>query len=157
MPRYWLMKSEPSCFSIDDLASCPQQITPWDGVRNFQARNFMRDDMKCGDGVLFYHSNCSPPAIVGVAEVVRESYPDFTAFDPLSDHPDPTSSPDHPKWMMVDIQFREKFKHALSLEALRQYPSLKQMVLLRKGNRLSVLPVSAEEWGFIMGLKEKAC
>jgi predicted RNA-binding protein with PUA-like domain len=155
--QYWLMKSEPSCFSLDDLINSPRKTTHWDGVRNFQARNFMRDQMKIGDGILFYHSNCVPPAIVGTAEVVSEAYPDFTAFDPESEHPDPTSSPEHPKWFMVDIQFREKFKHAISLEALRQYAELASMILLRKGNRLSVLPVSADEWAFVMQLKESSC
>lgn len=152
MPQYWLMKSEPDCFSIDDLITAPQQITAWDGVRNFQARNFMRDAMQLGDGVLFYHSNCKPPAIVGCAEVVREGYPDHTAYDPHSEHPDLSSTPEKPKWYMVDIQFREKFSYPLSLEVLRQYPALENMLLLRKGNRLSVLPVSQSEWNFILQL-----
>jgi predicted RNA-binding protein with PUA-like domain len=147
--KYWLMKSEPSCFSIDDLKNAPKQTSPWDGVRNYQARNFMRDEMRIGDQVFFYHSNCNPPGIVGVGEVVTESYPDDTAFDPNSDHPDLTSSPDNPRWFMVDIRFKSKFSHMISLEQLKQYDELSQMPLLRKGNRLSVLPVRADEWNFI--------
>jgi len=147
--KYWLMKSEPSCFSIDDLKKRPEQTTSWDGVRNYQARNFMRDDMRVGDQVFFYHSNCNPPGIVGVAEVVKEAYPDYTAFDPNSEHPDLTSSPDNPRWFMVDIRFIKKFTHMISLEQLKQYVELSEMPLLRKGNRLSVLPVAVAEWNFI--------
>lgn len=153
MKKYWLMKSEPDCFSIDSLAQAPDQTSCWDGVRNYQARNFMRDQMQPGDGILFYHSNCKPPAIVGTAEVVSAAYPDYTAFDPESEHPDPTSTPENPRWFMVDVQFREKFNQPLSLDSLKQHPQLESMVLLRKGNRLSVLPVSPEEWAFIMTLK----
>lgn len=150
--RYWLMKSEPSCFSIDDLANAPRQTTCWDGVRNYQARNFMRDEMKLGDLVYFYHSNCQPPGIVGIAEVVKTAYPDFTAWDPDSEHPDPTSTPEKPRWFMVDIQLREKFSHLLALDELKHHPELANMPLLRKGNRLSVLPVSQEEWQYIKKL-----
>ncbi len=150
--KYWLMKSEPACFSIDDLQQAPQQTTSWDGVRNYQARNFMRQDMRCGDQVFFYHSNCQPPGIVGVAEVVREAYPDHTAFDPESEHPDPKSTPEHPRWFMVDLRFRQKFERLITLEELKQHPGLSQMPLLRKGNRLSVLPVSGEEWQLICEL-----
>lgn len=149
MTRYWLMKSEPDCFSIDDLKNAPNQTSPWDGVRNYQARNFMRDAMRPGDGILFYHSNCTPPGIVGRAEVTSEAYPDYTAFDPTSEHPDPASTPDKPRWFMVDIQFREKFGQIISLDALRQYPELENMAVVRKGNRLSVSPVSDAEWLFI--------
>lgn len=152
MMRYWLMKSEPSCFSIDDLANAPRQTTCWDGVRNYQARNFMRDEMKLGDLVYFYHSNCQPPGIVGIAEVVKTAYPDFTAWDPDSEHPDPTSTPEKPRWFMVDIQLREKFSHLLALDELKHHPELANMPLLRKGNRLSVLPVSQEEWQYIKKL-----
>lgn len=148
MKRYWLMKSEPDCFSIDDLAK--QQKTHWDGVRNYQARNFMRDEMKIGDLVFFYHSNCVPPSIVGIAEVVSDAYPDHTAFDPESDHPDPKSTKENPRWFMVDIQFKEKFKEPISLDNLKKYPELQNMKLVKKGNRLSVLPVAQEEWAFIM-------
>lgn len=150
--NYWLIKSEPSCFSIDDLQQAPNQTTCWDGVRNYQARNFMRDDMHKGDLVFFYHSNCHPPSIVGIAEVVSQAYPDHTAFDMESEHPDPKSDPDNPRWYMVDVRFRQKWTHPISLECLRQYPPLKSMQLLRKGNRLSVLPVAKEEWLFIQSL-----
>ena len=150
--KYWLMKSEPSCFSIDDLSQAPKQTTCWDGVRNYQARNFMRDEMRVGDLVFFYHSNCQPPGIAGIAEVVHPAYPDFTAWDPDSEHPDMKSTPDNPRWFMVDIQFRQKLTHFLALDALKHHPELGKMQLLRKGNRLSVLPVSAEEWEFIVQL-----
>ena len=121
MTNYWLMKSEPSCFSIDDLKNSPNQTSCWDGVRNYQARNFMRDGMKIGDLLFFYHSNCKVPGIVGVAEVVSASYPDYTAFDPNSDHPDLSSTPDKPRWFMVDVRFKEKFPTILSLNTLKQY------------------------------------
>lgn len=150
--KYWLMKSEPSCFSIDDLAKASRQTTCWDGVRNYQARNFMRDEMRVGDQVFFYHSNCQPPGIVGVADVVQAAYPDFTAWDPDSEHPDMKSTPEKPRWFMVDIQFREKFPQLIALDELKPYPELAKMQLLRKGNRLSVLPVSVEEWQFIKKL-----
>ncbi|WED43610.1 EVE domain-containing protein [Legionella cardiaca] len=149
MTRYWLMKSEPDCFSIDDLRNASNQTTHWDGVRNYQARNFMRNDMAVGDQVFFYHSNCNPPGIIGIAEVTSKAYPDHTAFDPESEHPDPKSTPSNPRWYMVDIRFKEKFKKLISLDMLRQYPQLENMVLLRRGNRLSVLPVAKEEWDFI--------
>ncbi len=151
MTNYWLMKSEPSCFSIDDLKTSPKQTSAWDGVRNYQARNYMRD-MRIGDQVLFYHSNCNPPGIIGVAEVVREAYPDHTAFDPGSEHPDPKSTPDNPRWFMVDIRFKSKFKHLIALDTLKHYSELKNMILLRKGNRLSVFPVTQHEWEFINAL-----
>lgn len=152
--NYWLMKSEPDCFSIDDLINSPNQTTHWDGVRNYQARNMMRDDMKIGDQVLFYHSNAKPPAIVGIAEVTSEAYPDHTQFDPESEHPDPKSDPDHPRWFMVDIQFRKKFDKPISLAELKQYPQLDNMRLLQKGNRLSVMPVAPSEWKFILKISE---
>jgi predicted RNA-binding protein with PUA-like domain len=147
--NYWLMKTEPTCFSIDDLAKAPHQTTCWDGVRNYQARNFMRDQMCVGDLVFFYHSNCSVPGIAGIAEVVREAYPDHTAFDPLSEHPDLTSSIEHPRWFMVDVRLVEKFEKIIPLVMLKHYPELADMLLLRKGNRLSVLPVSEKQWNFI--------
>ena len=150
MTQYWLVKSEPSCFSLDDLRHSPSQITSWDGVRNYQARNFMRNQMRLGDQVFFYHSNCKVPGIVGIVEVVRESYPDFTAFDPNSEHPDLTSSIENPRWFMVDVRFKEQFDTIISLEKLKQYPELEEMILLRKGNRLSVLPVKPSEWSFIL-------
>jgi predicted RNA-binding protein with PUA-like domain len=149
MTRYWLMKSEPSCFSIDDLSAAPNQTSAWDGVRNYQARNFMQKDMRPNDLIFFYHSNCNPPGIVGIAEVVSEAYPDHTAFDPHSEHPDPKSTPDNPRWYMVDVRFVKKFPHMISLDELRRHPELSHMQLLRKGNRLSVLPVSQEDWEYI--------
>ena len=154
MKNYWLIKSEPSCFSIDDLHASPNQTSPWDGVRNYQARNFMRNDMKIGDELFFYHSNCNPPGIVGIAEVVSEAYPDDTAFDPNSDHPDASSTPEKPRWFMVDVRFKRKFPCILPLETLKQNPYLSNMPLVRKGNRLSVMPVTAEEWAFILEMVE---
>jgi predicted RNA-binding protein with PUA-like domain len=142
------MKSEPSCFSIDDLRTAPNQTAPWDGVRNYQARDFICE-MSIGDQVFFYHSNCNPPGIIGISEVVSAPYPDYTAFEPKSKHPDPKSSPENPRWFMVDIRFKEKFKELLPLETLKRYPELENMLLLRKGSRLSVMPVSKEEWFFI--------
>lgn len=149
--RYWLMKSEPSAFSIDDLAKSPKRTTCWDGVRNYQARNFMRS-MAVGDQVLFYHSSADPPAVVGIAEVVREAYPDDTQFDKSSKHYDPESDPSTPRWDMVDIMHRQTFKTSLSLDRLKREPKLKGMVLLRKGSRLSVQPVTASEWAVILKL-----
>ena len=143
--HYWLMKSEPSAFSIDDLMRAPKQITCWDGVRNYQARNFMRN-MAIGDQVLFYHSNADPPAIVGMAAVVRTAYPDPTQFDKRDTHYDSASDPNQPRWDMVDIKFVRKFPRALSLEELRKDTKLKGMILLKKGSRLSVQPVTAPEW-----------
>lgn len=149
--RYWLMKSEPGAFSIDDLAKSPKRTTCWDGVRNYQARNFMRS-MAVGDQVLFYHSSADPPAVVGIAEVVREAYPDDTQFDKSSKHYDPESDPGTPRWDMVDIMHRQTFKTSLSLDRLKREPKLKGMVLLRKGSRLSVQPVTATEWAVILKL-----
>jgi predicted RNA-binding protein with PUA-like domain len=149
--RYWLVKSEPETFSIDDLARAPQQTTSWDGVRNYQARNYMRE-MAVGDHVLFYHSNADPPSVVGSAEVVSTAYPDDTQFDRRSHHYDAASTQDHPRWDMVDLKYREKFPTSVPLDRLRQEPKLKGMVLLRKGSRLSVQPVSPSEWTVIMKL-----
>lgn len=151
--HYWLMKSEPEVFSIDDLAGSPKSTTSWDGVRNYQARNFMRA-MKIGDQVLFYHSNANPPAVVGVAEVVRAAYPDATQFDKRDSHYDPASNPAQPRWDMVDIRFVRKFLTPLSLGLLRAKAGLKGMELLRKGSRLSVQPVRAAEWNEIIRLEE---
>lgn len=144
--QYWLMKSEPDCYSIDDLASEKNKTTFWDGVRNYQARNFMRDDMKVGDKVLFYHSNAKPPGVAGVARIVKESYPDFTAFDPNDKHYDPKSKQDNPRWFMVDIKYEKKFKRLVSLDELRGVKSLEGMVLLQKGSRLSVQPVTKKQF-----------
>lgn len=149
--QYWLMKTEPSCYSIDDLMGEKDQTEHWDGVRNYQARNFMRDDMKIGDGVLFYHS-VKNPGVVGVAEVVKEGYPDFTAWDESGGHFDPRSTAENPLWYMVDIRFVEKFSRPLPLSYLRTVAGLENMNLLKKGNRLSVQPVSADEFEIIVAL-----
>jgi predicted RNA-binding protein with PUA-like domain len=149
--RYWLVKSEPQAFSIDDLARAPRQTTCWDGVRNYQARNYMRE-MAMGDHVLFYHSNADPPAVVGSAEVVRTAYPDDSQFDTRSHHYDPASTAEHPRWEMVDLKFRGKFLTSLPLDRLQHEPRLKGMALLRKGSRLSVQPVTEREWLVIMKL-----
>lgn len=150
--QYWLMKTEPDVFSIDDLAVAKKQTTCWDGVRNYQARNFMRDQMKIGDEIFVYHSNTEPPCIVGLAKITREAYPDFTAFDPKDPHFDPKSNPDQPTWFMVDVTFVSKFKRPLSLTELREVPALASMELLRKGSRLSVQPVRQSEFKAICKL-----
>jgi predicted RNA-binding protein with PUA-like domain len=152
--RYWLMKSEPTAFSIQDLQKAPRRTTCWDGVRNYQARNFMRA-MHVGDGVLFYHSNADPPAIVGIAEVVREAYPDHTAFDRQDVHFDSKSTPEKPLWDMVDVRLVRVFSRPISLEQLRRDTHLKHMELLRKGSRLSVQPVRPEEWMRILSIAEE--
>ncbi len=150
--NYWLIKSEPNAFSIDTLASMPNKTEHWDGVRNYQARNMMRDQMKIGDKAFFYHSNCNPPGIVGIVKIVKESYPDHTAHDPESKYYDPKSSPDKPRWFMVDVKLEKKFKRIITLDELKHIPKLSEMVLLRKGNRLSVMPVSKQEWDVIIKL-----
>ena len=144
--NYWLMKSEPDCFSIDDLQACPKGTDQWDGVRNYQARNFLRDQIKTGDGVLFYHSNCKEPAIVGLAKVVREGYPDLTALDPREKHFDPKASDEKPIWYVVDVQYLCHLPQPLTRDDLRRHPVLSGMDVLRKGNRLSVQPVTREQW-----------
>lgn len=149
--KYWLVKSEPDVFSIEDLKNAPKQTTPWDGVRNYQARNFLRDQMKVGDAVLFYHSR-KDPAVAGTATVVRGGYPDHTAWDRRSKYYDPRSSPDKPTWFMVDIQFESKFDEPVPLALLRDVRGLESMVLLKKGMRLSVQPVTAEEFRIIRDL-----
>ncbi|MGK2906826.1 MAG: EVE domain-containing protein [Desulfuromonadales bacterium] len=150
--NYWLMKSEPSSFSIDDLKRRPNRTEPWDGIRNYQVRNLLRDEIKPGDGVLFYHSNCPEPAIVGLAKVVREGYPDHTALDPQEKHFDAKATDDRPLWFMVDVQYLCHLPQPLSRDDLRQHPLLAGMGVLRKGNRLSVQPVKAEEWQAILAL-----
>jgi predicted RNA-binding protein with PUA-like domain len=150
--KYWLVKTEPESYSIDDLAAEKTKCTSWDGVRNYQARNFMRDEMQVGDRVLFYHSNAKPPAVVGVAKVVREAYPDPTAWDEDDSHYDPKSSPENPRWVMVDLEFEQKFAKSLSLETLRKVKSLQKMELLRTGSRLSVQPVRKSEFDAILKL-----
>lgn len=149
---YWLLKSEPESFSIHDLAASPNQTTCWDGVRNHQARNFMRDVMRAGDRVLFYHSNAEPPAVAGTAVVVREAYPDHTAWTPGDDHFDPKASPENPIWQMVDIRLDEIFDEPISLDTLRDVPALKDMELLRRGSRLSVQPVTKAQFEAVLKL-----
>jgi predicted RNA-binding protein with PUA-like domain len=143
--RYWLMKSEPSVFSIDDLARAKNQTTSWDGVRNFQARNLLRE-AQVGDSVIFYHSSADPPAAVGTATIAKAAYPDATQFDPKSDHYDAASKKDDPRWFVVDVKFERKFPRPVTLAELRATPALEGMVLLRKGSRLSVQPVTPAEW-----------
>lgn len=153
--KYWLFKSEPSTFSVDDLAASPGKTTCWDGVRNYQARNFIRDDIRTGDRVMFYHSSCDQPGVVGVAEVVRECYVDHTAFDAKDPHYDPKSNPDSPRWFMVDIKLTRKLKRVVTLVELREHETgrLKDFGLLKKGNRLSILPVTSAQWKFILSLE----
>ncbi|BBO77241.1 DUF55 domain-containing protein [Desulfosarcina widdelii] len=153
--NYWLMKSEPSAFSIDDLKSMPNRTEHWDGVRNYQARNMMRDTMKVGDRAFFYHSNCKVPGIVGLMEVVREGYPDHTAFEPDSKYFDEKSDPNNPRWYMVDIKYLRHTRRVISLAEIKDHASLENMPLVRKGNRLSIMPVSKNEWDFILSLEDR--
>jgi predicted RNA-binding protein with PUA-like domain len=152
---YWLFKSEPSVFSIDDLARAPNATTCWNGVRNYQARNLLRDSIGVGDGVIFYHSSADPPSVAGLAEVTRAGYPDPTQFDPRSEYHDKEASADDPRWFMVDIHFKEKFARQLRLDELRGVPALRNMVLLRRGSRLSVQPVTGAEWKAIVALARR--
>ena len=148
--NYWLFKSEPSVFSIEDLANAPKKTTFWDGVRNYQARNTLRDSIKKGDLVFYYHSNSEPSGIAGIAEVVKEGYPDHTAFDENDDHFDPKSNKKNPTWFMVDVKHVKTFKNIVSLDDMRAMPALKNMAVLQKGSRLSVQPVTASEWDAIV-------
>lgn len=150
--NYWLMKSEPDEFSIDDLNACPNQTEAWFGIRNYQARNFMRDAMQIGDKVFFYHSSCKVPGIVGIAEVVTQAYPDSSAFDPGSKYFDPKSDPAKPRWLRVDIRFVEKFNHIIPLSLIKSLPQLADMYLVSKGSRLSIQPVTAEQWQAVLML-----
>lgn len=152
--QYWLMKSEPSEYSIDHLKR--DKVEHWDGVRNYQARNMMRDQMKIGDLAFLYHSNCDEIGIVGVMTVHKESYPDHTAFDPKDKHYDPKSDPDKPRWFMVDVKYKRKMKRVISLQELRETKGLEDMALVRKGNRLSVMPVSEDEWNLILTIDRKS-
>ena len=153
--RHWLFKSEPDVFGIDDLAALPNGTDHWDGVRNYQARNFMRDDMKVGDLGFFYHSNCKVPGIVGTVEIVREAYVDHTALDPESPYFDAKATPEAPRWVMVDVAFRERFAETVSLAALRERKGLGDMPLLQKGSRLSIMPVSSAHWRVIAGMARR--
>ncbi|WP_372931389.1 EVE domain-containing protein [Shewanella putrefaciens] len=150
--NYWLMKSEPDEFSIDDLKACPNQTEAWYGIRNYQARNFMRDGMQIGDKVFFYHSSCKVPGIVGIAEVVTHAYPDSTAFDPESTYFDPKSDPSKPRWLSIDIRFVEKFDHIIPISLIKNMPQLTDMYLVSKGSRLSIQPVTAEQWQAVLML-----
>ena len=150
--KYWLLKSEPDVFSLEDLKKCPNQTEPWDGIRNYQARNLMRDEMQVGDQAFFYHSRQAEPAIVGTVKVVREAYPDHTSWDPSSKYFDEKSSAENPRWLMVDVQFESEFSRPVTLKELRSVPELKEMFLLRKGTRLSVQPVTEEEFQLILAI-----
>ncbi len=152
MKQYWLMKSEPDAYSIDDLKR--DRTEHWDGIRNYQARNFMMKDMKPGDEILFYHSSCKVPGVVGLARVCKEAYPDFTAWNPDSKYYDPKSTPEKPRWYMVDVEFVKKFPEVISLNQIRQTPALEGMKLLQKGNRLSIMPLNKHEFQTICKLAE---
>jgi predicted RNA-binding protein with PUA-like domain len=152
--RYWLMKSEPSVFGVDDLAKRPKKTEPWNGVRNYQARNFMRDDMKRGDLVFFYHSSCPQPGIAGIAKVSRNGYPDETQFDSGGEYFDPKATRENPRWVNVDITLVRKTP-LIGIQELRSHPELASMQILKRGNRLSITPVSPQEWQFILSLIER--
>ena len=151
--NFWLMKTEPNTYSWDDLKNEPEQITSWDGIRNYQARNLMRDDMKVGDQVFFYDSIVKPLCIMGIVEVVREVYPDHTALDPESNYFDPKSTPDKNRWQMVDVRHKQDFDPPITRDELKDTPGLEDMMLLRKGSRLSIQPVTAEEWEIVTSLR----
>lgn len=151
---YWLFKSEPDAFSIDDLKLRGTKGEPWDGVRNYQARNMLRDEVKKGDLVFFYHSNCAVPGIVGIAEIIKEAFADPSQFNPESKYYDPKSTPEKPRWFCPQVKFHSKLSETISLEQLKQIPALADMALVRKGNRLSIMPVTETQWNFILGLKK---
>lgn len=152
--RYWLMKSEPDVYGIDHLAAEPGQTDHWDGVRNYQVRNMMRDEMRPGDLAFFYHSNTRVPGIAGIIEIVSEGYPDHTALDPESKYHDPKSDPDHPRWYMVDVRFVRRLERLIPLPELKANPALADMPLVRKGNRLSVMPVTPDQWQAILDMEQ---
>lgn len=149
--NYWLMKSEPDVYSINDLQR--DKVEHWDGIRNYEARNFMRDKMRKGDRAFFYHSNCAEPGIAGIMSIHREAYPDHTAFDPDSKYHDPKSSQKQPRWCMVDVKFVRKFKNVVTLKELKQHEALADMRLLQRGSRLSIMPVTKKQWDYIIGLE----
>lgn len=152
--NYWLLKSEPDAFSIDDLKNSPGHKDHWDGIRNYQARNFIRDGMRKGDLAFFYHSSCPQPGIVGICEIVSAAYPDHTAFDPDSPYFDPGSDPENPRWLMVDVRYKRKTKRLISLQELRRHErELADFALLRRGNRLSIMPVEPAHWDLILSLE----
>lgn len=150
--NYWLMKTEPDCFGIEHLKARPKRTAPWDGVRNFQARNFLRA-MRVGDQAFFYHSSCAQPGIAGIVKIVRAAYPDHTAWDPDNEHFDSKSSPDKPIWYMVDVKLTREFKHPLLLSTIKANPALKDMRLVQRGSRLSVMPVTEKEWKTILKME----
>lgn len=151
--NHWLMKSEPDVFSIDDLASRGREN--WDCIRNYQARNMMRDDMRIGDEIFFYHSSCEQPAIVGIARVCSQPYPDPTQFDRTSKYYDPKSTPDEPRWILVDVEFVRKLERPITLVEIKSHATLADMILTRRGNRLSIMPVDQRHWDFIMRLTDR--
>ncbi len=153
--NHWLFKSEPDSFSIDALKAAPKQTAVWDGVRNFQARNMLRDAIKAGDQAFFYHSSCDVPGIAGIVGIVKDGYPDATAFDPKNHHYDPGSKADAPRWFVVDVKLVRKFRRIITLDELREHAAkkLKDFVLLRRGNRLSVMPVAKKDWDFVLTLE----
>lgn len=151
--NYWLMKSEPSAFGVDDLAASPGKATAWDGVRNYQARNMLRDDFRVGDLAFFYHSSCEQPGVVGIVEVVRRGYADPSQFDPDSKYFDPGSDRHAPRWFCVDVKLKRKFGRVVGLDELRKHEALRSLTLLQRGNRLSVMPVAKAEWDFILSLE----
>ena len=153
--NYWLMKTEPSTFGVDDLAAKPKKTAMWDGVRNYQARNMLRDDFKKGDQAFLYHSSCEVPGVAGIVEVVRTAYPDPTAFDKKHDHYDEGSDPKNPRWVVVDVQLKRRLKRVITLDELRMHETreLDGMLLLKRGNRLSITPLSAAQWKFILTLE----
>lgn len=154
MAKFWIFKTEPGTFSIDDFKKAPKSVEPWDGIRNYQVRNFIRDDMKKGDMVLIYHSSCKPPGVAGVAKIVKEAYPDHTAFDKKSKYYDPKSDHKNPRWLMVDLKFIKKFKNFIPLNDLKEHEKLEELVLLKRGNRLSIMPIEEDEFNYIRALGE---
>jgi hypothetical protein len=152
--KYWLMKSEPSVFGIDDLAAAPKRTSCWDGVRNYQVRNMLRDEFAVGDLAFFYHSSCEVPGIAGIVEVTKQRYPDHTAFDRKHPHHDPASTPDNPRWYMVDVRLKQRFSRVITLDELRVHAAgkLRDLLILRRGNRLSITPVDGAHWKFINSL-----
>ena len=153
--NYWLLKSEPSVFGIDDLEACGRRGSPWDGVRNYQARNMLRDQMRKGDLAFMYHSSCEDPGITGIMEIASPGRPDPTAFDPKDHHYDPDSRPDDPRWYLVDVRLKRRVRRLIPLEELRRHKPLSGMQLLKRGNRLSVMPVSKAHWDYILKLEHK--
>ncbi|NBW88633.1 MAG: EVE domain-containing protein, partial [Gammaproteobacteria bacterium] len=149
--KYWLMKSEPSVFGIDDLAAAPKRTSCWDGVRNYQVRNMLRDEFAVGDLAFFYHSSCEVPGIAGIVEVTKQGYPDHTAFDRKHPHHDPASTPDNPRWYMVDVRLKQRFSRVITLDELRVHAAgkLRDLLILRRGNRLSITPVDGAHWKFV--------